>query len=65
VKDVGSYAFSSVILKCFLGVDKIDEKVNDQHFATFFIGLLVRISNASLSLPVMLLGEFAYKLNLS
>lgn len=53
--------FSAVILKCFLGVTDVQEKVKGESLATFVVKLLSNIGNAAGSWPVILLGDHAYK----
>ena len=53
--------FSAVILKCFLGVIDVQEKVKGESLATFVVKLLSNIGNAAGSWPVILLGDHAYK----
>jgi hypothetical protein len=52
--------YSSVILKCFMGVDGDQFKIKDEKLALFFLHLLDRVGKAASSLPVLLFGKYAY-----
>ena len=60
VKKLGEQVFGTVISKCFMGVNQDQIKIKNERLPTFFIELLNKIGKQATTIPVLLLGKYAY-----
>ena len=61
VKELGMGIFSSVILKCFMGIDENHVKIKDERLPMFLIAMINSLATADITIPVLLFGNLAYK----
>ena len=61
VRELGMEIFSSVILKCFMGIGENYVKIKDERLPIFLIAMINSLATADITIPVLLFGKLAYK----